>query len=94
MITVVADFRAGEGKAEQFIQAALPMIRASRKEEGCVAYGLYRQKGDDGALTFIERWKDQAAIDFHFKTPHFQQGVAALKELGEEKGIRIFEEVE
>lgn len=45
---------------------------ASLREPGCLQYDVAR--GNDGT-TFVlfERWKDQAALDFHFETEHFKR---------------------
>jgi quinol monooxygenase YgiN len=72
VISVVYTFpeeRAGE--AEGIFQE---LALASRQEAGCLGYEVLR--GGDGArATFclFEKWRDQAAFDFHLATEHFQR---------------------
>ncbi len=64
--------------AEAAVAAELQKLAtASRAEAGCVRYEIYRAADDATALTVIERWADQAALDAHLKTPHFGAFVAA-----------------
>lgn len=62
-------------KADQvdaFIAAAKDVITASRAEPGCISYTLYQSPYDKTQFFFFEEWRNQAAIDFHFETPHFK----------------------
>lgn len=71
-------------KADQvdaFIAAAKPMLAASRAEPGCISYTLYQDPYDRTSFFFFEEWKDQAAIDFHFATPHFKAFGDQIKDL-------------
>jgi len=72
MITIVAKCSARAGRADELVQLALNLIDSSRKEEGNVSYDFYTDIADPTKFTFIEVWKDQAAIDLHNSTPHFQ----------------------
>ena len=46
------------------------MVAASRAEDGCVAYGYAEDVAEPGLIHVFEIWRDQAALDAHFKTPH------------------------
>ncbi|MCK9298291.1 MAG: antibiotic biosynthesis monooxygenase [Methanoculleus sp.] len=72
MITIIARCSARAGRAEELVQLAGNLVDSSRKEEGNVSYDFYADIADPAKFTFIEVWKDQAAIDFHNATPHFQ----------------------
>ncbi len=53
------------------IHAALPaVVAASRRDEGCEEYGCYEDTQHPGRYVFVERWRDQAALDRHLRTPH------------------------
>jgi quinol monooxygenase YgiN len=43
----------------------------SRQEAGCLAYQFSQDVADPNRLCLFEIWADQAAIDAHFKEPHF-----------------------
>jgi quinol monooxygenase YgiN len=54
------------------------MVEASTAEAGCISYNFYLAPGRPDEFFFFEEWKDQAALDFHFATPHFQKFIAEL----------------
>jgi quinol monooxygenase YgiN len=78
MITIVAKNFLKPGVKAEFIKTAQELIRLSRAEEGCVAYALYEDVKNQDQVAFIEQWRDQAAIDAHFKAPHFKRLGAEL----------------
>ena len=60
-------------KVDAFIAATKDLIEKSRAEEGCVSYSLYQDPRDKTKFLFFEEWKNQAAVDYHFATEHFQK---------------------
>ena len=55
---------------------------ASRAEAGCSAFDVAQSLDDPNTLVLHEEWADQAALDAHFKTPHFEQfGLNGLRKL-------------
>lgn len=58
------------------------MRAATLKEEGCIEYQAYADRSDAGTLFMFEKWKDQAALDAHFTSPHMAEFGAALGGLG------------
>ena len=60
------------GKEADFISAAKMMIENSNKEEGCLSYMLYQDPYEKTNFIFVEKYKNQAAIDAHFATPYFK----------------------
>ncbi|GAA0733646.1 putative quinol monooxygenase [Clostridium oceanicum] len=81
MINIVAKNIVKEGKIEEFKALALKLIKESRKEEGCIEYNLYEDIKNSNILTFIEKWKDEEAINLHNKSEHFTSIVPKLGEL-------------
>ncbi|MFY9545387.1 MAG: putative quinol monooxygenase [Candidatus Methanoculleus thermohydrogenotrophicum] len=71
MITIIAKCSAKAGKSDELVKLARDLVKASRSEAGNVSYDFYADLADPTKFTFIEVWKDQAAIDFHNATPHF-----------------------
>jgi quinol monooxygenase YgiN len=63
-------------------EAFAAMRAATLKEEGCIEYQAYVDRTDPGTLFMFEKWKDQAALDAHFTSPHMAQFGAALGGLG------------
>jgi quinol monooxygenase YgiN len=61
------------GKEADFITAAKMMIENSNKEEGCLGYMLYQDPYETTNFIFVEKYKNQAAIDAHFASPYFKE---------------------
>jgi quinol monooxygenase YgiN len=60
----------------------LKMLAASRAEDGCETYSYGEDVAEPGLIRVFESWRDQAAIEAHFKAPHMAQWRAACAELG------------
>jgi len=60
----------------------LAMLAASRAEDGCLTYSYGLDVAEPGLIRVFEVWRDQAAIDAHFKAPHMAVWRAACAELG------------
>jgi quinol monooxygenase YgiN len=60
----------------------LPACAAeTRREDGCLEYRFYENTEHPGKFVFVERWRDQQALDGHFSSSHlaaFQQASAPL----------------
>jgi quinol monooxygenase YgiN len=53
----------------------------SRAEAGCISYGVYEGLSGENHYLFFEEWTDQAALDFHFNTQHFQDFIKEFTQL-------------
>ncbi len=92
MHVIAAELAAAPGKREQLIQHCRDMLAPSRAEAGCISYRFFEDPDRPGRLLFFEEWQDQAAIDFHFATEHFQGfGERIAKLLEGEPEITIYE---
>lgn len=49
------------------------LTEASRKEPGCVSYVPHFVEGDLATVVIYEQYADEAALDHHRASPHFQQ---------------------
>ena len=58
------------------------MLAASRAEDGCLAYAYAIDVEDPGLIRVFEAWRDQAALEAHFATPHLAAWRAAWPEFG------------
>ncbi len=58
------------------------MIAASRAEDGCLGYSYAEDVNEPGLILVFERWRDQAALDAHFKTDHLVAWRAAWPSFG------------
>lgn len=62
-----------EESIADFLSIVPNIVEKSNAEEGCVSYQLFQDPFNPIRFSFIEQWKDQSAIDFHFATPHFNE---------------------
>ena len=72
MITIVAKCSVKAGKGEDLVKMIPELVKASRSDAGNVSYDFYADLADPANFTFIEVWKDEAAIDSHIATAHFR----------------------
>ena len=81
MLIVLATAKLGDDALETAHAALEAMITASRKEEGCIEYGYATDILDPSILRITEKWVDDAALAYHFQTPHmaaFQKALGRL----------------
>ena len=81
MLIVLATAKLGEGALEAGREALEAMITASREEEGCIEYAYSTDILDPSTLRIVEKWVDDAALAYHFGTPHMAAFQAALAQL-------------
>lgn len=79
MLIVIAEAEVPEGSRAGMIEAGTAMITASRQEAGCLGYDYAWDIIDPNIMRIRELWKDEAALRFHFKTPHMAAFLAALR---------------
>ena len=68
------------------------MLAASRAEDGCVTYSYAEDVAEPGLIRVFEAWRDQAAIEAHFKAPHMATWRAAGLQFGvSDRQLSIYE---
>ena len=71
VLAVLWKAKAGqEAEAERVLRA---LTLEARKETGCLMFQVHRHKERAGEFFIYEQYKDEAALEFHRKTPHFLQ---------------------
>ncbi|TFW16868.1 putative quinol monooxygenase [Duganella callida] len=71
-ITVVARWQPADGQHDE-VRAILAELRpASLAEPGCLGYEVYLAVDAPYCLLLIERYRDQAAIEAHRQSAHYQ----------------------
>ena len=83
MVIVIARFRPHPDRRDDLVALLEEVQAASRRDEGCLHYGYYREVADDMAFVAVEEWRDMAALESHLRTPHVARLIAALPELGD-----------
>lgn len=78
MILLIAKNTVQEGKQQEFVALAKKMIENTRQEEGCIYYDLVADQNDEQVYFFIEKYKDEQAVEYHRSTDYFQTIVPQL----------------
>lgn len=78
---LIAMFTARPGKAGALRELLEGLIEPTRAEPGCLDYRLLADREDERCFVFVEAWRDGAALDAHFETPHLQNALAKFPEL-------------
>jgi quinol monooxygenase YgiN len=60
------------GREADFIEAAKMMIDSVKGEEGCLSYMMYQDPYEKTNFIFVEKYTNQAAVDFHLGTSYFK----------------------
>jgi quinol monooxygenase YgiN len=78
MVIVIARVRARPERLEELLSLLRDVQEASRRDDGCLNYGYYREIADEDAYVAVEEWRDMAALEAHLRTEHVARLVAAL----------------
>ncbi|MBQ2954843.1 MAG: antibiotic biosynthesis monooxygenase [Clostridia bacterium] len=80
-ITVNLYYTGEGGNARKFAGEMVDkgIVAAVRAEEGNERYEYFFPMDDPETVLLIDRWRDQAALDFHHKSPMMTE-IAALRE--------------
>ena len=63
-----------EDKADEVERLLRELGEASRAEAGCAGFAVCRGDAESsGTFVLFEKWRDQAALDAHYATEHFQR---------------------
>ena len=65
------------GSEAEVVGMFKPLAEASRKEPGCLMYVAHQHRDDPTRFLVYEQYKDDAALDAHRNSPHFQQYAAS-----------------
>jgi quinol monooxygenase YgiN len=77
MLIIAGTIRVPPDKLAAFKPHMERMLLASRAEDGCITYSYALDVQDAGLVRVFEAWRDQAAIDAHFRAPHLAEWRAA-----------------
>jgi quinol monooxygenase YgiN len=72
MLGVVATIKVKDGQGAEFEKVATELVKkVNENEKGCLLYQLY-QGEEPNTYVFMERYKDQAAVEEHRGTEYFK----------------------
>ena len=80
-ITINLYYTGKDGAARKFAEemVASGIVADIRAEEGNLRYEYFFPMDDPETVLLIDRWQDQAALDFHHRSPMMEK-IAALRE--------------
>lgn len=73
MIVLGVTWIADEGKESEVIKVFGKLAAASRSEPGCLMYVVHQSVEDPRWFFVYEQYRDEAALEAHRQSPHFQQ---------------------
>lgn len=80
-LLVIATIKAKAGKEQAVEQLLRGLLDPTHAESGCLFYALHRHVSAPGSFFFVEKWRSQADLEAHLKTPHVAQAVARQSDL-------------
>ena len=87
-IRIIADIICKVGHEGDARRVILECVAPTKNEPGCMEYTIQASTQNPQMFVFIERWKDQAALELHVKTTHFLHMVEQLAPLLE-RGFEV-----
>ena len=82
MLIVAGTVRVPPENVDGLRRQMTTMMAASQDEDGCLDYNYAEDVAEPGLIHVFERWRDQAALDAHFATPHMAAWRAAWPRFG------------
>ncbi len=78
-IKIVATVVLKAEKRDELLAGFGRLVELSRQEAGNLRYDLHQDIQNPNRVVFFENWRDQAAIDAHNATEHFQGFLKAIE---------------
>ena len=84
MIVLAVVWVAKPGHEDEVANVFRKLEAESRREPGCLMYIVHRQKDHPARFFIYEQYRDDAALQAHKDSPHFQEyAVKGLANVGE-----------
>jgi quinol monooxygenase YgiN len=80
-LRVVARIKARSNKVNELLSVLNSLVEPTRKEPGCIHYELLQNNEDPTDFVLIEEWLSDTALQSHFATKHFKEGLTKLSSL-------------
>ena len=91
MVVLAVTWVANPGHEDKVTEIFGKLQTASRQEPGCLMYIVHRHRNDAPRFFIYEQYRDDAALEAHRKSPHFQKyAIDALKDIGERKDGELY----
>lgn len=83
-LKVIARITARPEKIDEMRALLAGLVAPTRAEAGCLRYELLHNTADPSEFTFVEEWRDDAALESHFNTAHVKGALARFQEFAAE----------
>ncbi len=95
MISIVATLNIKDGQSAEFEALAKELAAAvNENEDGCEYYALHRTE-DPHQYVFIERYRDEAAVEAHRASDHYRSvGARMGAHMAGRPDVQILQEVD
>lgn len=91
-LIVAGTVRVPPENLERFRPDMVEMMTRSRAEDGCIDYAYAQDVFDPGLIRVFEIWRDEAALQAHFKTEHMARWRAAWPRFGvSDRNLALYE---
>ena len=91
-VAIAGTVRVPPENIEAFRPHMLAMLAASRAEDGCLVYSYAVDVAEPDLIRVFEVWRDEAALQAHFQTPHMVEWRAAWPQFGvSDRNLRLYE---
>lgn len=94
MISFTVRLTFEEGERDSIVEMLRELTAASRQEPGCINYIAHFVEGERATVLIYEQYVDEAALEHHRNTPHFQKLAAnGLYKLKHERRMERLEAI-
>ena len=91
MILVLGHVTARPEHFDEVLRLSQEHVARSRAEPGCIAHAVHRDTENPLRLVFVEKWRDMAALQAHFRAPASREFAKALAALASEPpGLEVY----
>lgn len=92
MVSFTVRMRFGQDDRDKVAEILRNLAIASRKEPGCANYVPHHVDGDPETVLIYEQYRDQAAVEAHRASAHFEQyAVGGLYQLMKERHMETLD---
>ena len=82
MVVLAVTWVANPGREAEVADLFRTLQQASRQEPGCLMYIVHRHRSEFGRFFIYEQYRDDAALEAHRQSAHFQQhAVKTLRQI-------------
>ena len=72
-VVLAVTWVAKEGESDSVAEILAQAMPLSLAEPGCLQYDVHRDRDDPNRFFLFERYVDEAALEAHGASPHFQE---------------------